>query len=597
MIFNAIVILMVLGLGYAWMVRGFFNAFMHLLCVLVAGAIAFAAWEPLAYFLVKVSPERGILSFVASAAWGIALIVPFAVALLLTRLITDKIVKGNVKNAAAVDYAGGAVCGLVSGVICAGVFTIGVQGLRLSTSLGGYRPLWYTTDRGAGAGSLVLNNGLLLPVDRLTGWLYSGMSKGSMSSGEPLAKWYPSVQAAGFAARISPDGAGSNTIRPQDFRLLSTYSIGTADSAKPATDLLTYEGSSNPQKYLDIHGDPVTKGYLAGYVVEFDAGAKERGKRGGQVMVSNGQVTVLAQNAKGDTTMIFPVAMISESGDASGQLGRWRFDADDTWISSVGGGSKVTMGFEFIVPEGYTPLALNVRQTRLLLNGNTKAFELKDTAERDRRVRSKSIFNAGTGEKGTSKKQRNESKAVVVNSEDRESGFIAGNALGEVVPSQTARSRMSLGDQNEIADGEAKFLQEEIGRGKVPSGKELRVDKFAVGPTQAMVRVDVSGGMPASLLSDAARIAPTDQPILLIDSEGREYEAVGFTFADRDIFQIRYTPGTVLAGVGDTPPISSARDDQKLVLLFVVTKGARIEQMAIGDIVIANLRPALPADK
>jgi hypothetical protein len=604
MIFNILIAGIVLGLAYAWMVRGFFSAFLHLLCVLIAGALAFAVWEPGAYLLMGASPDSGLLSFVESGAWGIALILPFAVFLLLFRLVADKVVRSNIKNAGAVDYAGGAVCGLGVGIITAGIFVIGIQGMRLPTNMG-YRPIWYTEDRAAGAGSLVQTDRLWIPADRLTSALFGKLSEGSMSSPESLAKWHPNLESVGFAARLSPgDGAGRNIIGRDDFQIIKTYTVGPADRAAPAADLLLFEGAAAPQRYLDVRGrapgqdgTPNT-GRLVGYVLEFQPGAKERGKSGGQLILSNGQVSMVARNsATGESIAVFPLAAISENTTADGRLGRWRFDADDVFISSVGGQSNITVGFEFFVPDGFEPIGLSVRQTRALLAGLPEPVVLADTDDRDRRVRSGSIFESET----RTRRIRDDSDAIRVDPSTAAarggdgSGIALTNSVGEIIPSQIARSRLTLDDDNLIADGQAKFLLDEVGRANAPTARNMRVDSFALGRNQAMVQVDVSPGQAMSFASEAARLAPTDQPIVLIDSGGNEYRAIGFVYQDREIFELRYTPGSTLAGVEDTPPVSSTRDDQTLKLLFIVTNRVTIEQLAIGDIVLANFVPPLNA--
>lgn len=604
MIFNILIVGLVLGLAYAWMVRGFFSAFIHLLCVLVAGALAFAVWEPASYFLIGLSPDRGFLSFLQSAAWGVGLILPFCVFLLLARVVTDKIVGANLKNATAVDYAGGAVCGLGVGVLTAGVFVIGIQGLRLPTNMG-YRPVWYTEDRAGGAGSLTITDKLWIPADRITAGIYRGLSSGSMSAEQSLDKWYPDLVTTGFAARLSPgDGSGRNAIRPSDFRVIKTYTVGSPDQTAAATELFAIQGSTAPQRYVDIRGrapgsdGTPAKGYLMGTVIEFEPGAKETGKRGGQVIVSNGQVHLVARNeSTGESITIFPLAAISENAEADGRLGRWKFDANDVFISSVGGQSKATFGFEFFIPEGFSPIGLTVRQARLPIANNDRFPEptvYDSPADRDRRVASGSIFKADDA----ARRQRDASNAATLTGDTdaaSTSGIRVSSSMGEVASSQTARSRLTLDDDNLIADGQAKFAVTEIGRGNTPSGRTMRVESFALGRNQTMVQIDVSPGMPASFTSDAARLAPTDQPLVLIDSNGNEYEAIGFVYKDREIFEVRYTLGNTLAGIEATPPVSTARDDQKLVILFVVTTGVSIEQFAAGDIVIANIRPPLVA--
>jgi len=600
MIFNILIIGLVLGLAYAWMVRGFFSAFLHLLCVLVAGALAFAVWEPLAYLLIGLAPERGLLSFLDSAAWGIALLLPFVIFMLLARVISDKAVPNNLKNATAADYAGGAVCGLAIGLITAGVFVIGIQGLRLPTSLG-YQPVWFTEDRAAGAGSLTHDDRLWIPADRITAGIFQNISEGSMSAPNSLARWHPDLVGAAFAARISPgEGAGRNAISPDNFRVLKTYTVASPYRPVAANDLLAFAGSSTPQRYLGIDAQPVAKGHLFGVVVQFEPAARERGGRGGgQVIVSNGQAQLIAHNAAtGRSTTIFPVAAISENAEADGRLGRWKFDANDVFISSVGAQSQPVFAFEFLVPEGYTPLGLHLRQARQLTADMPPPVVFESVTERDRRVTSGTILRP----EGATRRQRDDSNAVVINGSaiggrgtGTDTGISITNTLGTMVSSQTARSRLDLDDDNRISNGQAKFLASEVGRSNAPTARAMRVDSFTVGANQTMVQIDVSPTMAASFVSEAARLAPTDQPLVLIDSNGNEFQAIGFVYSDREIFEVRYTLGNTLSGISDTPTLSTARDDQKLVILFVVTSGATIEQFAAGDIVLANFRPAMTA--
>ena len=100
MILAALALVIILLIGYTWMLRGFFSAFLHMICVFAAAAIAFAVWEPIAYMLLE---QGGLLE---NSAWAIGLGLPFAVALIPIRLIFDKIIPANVKVLPPVDYIG-----------------------------------------------------------------------------------------------------------------------------------------------------------------------------------------------------------------------------------------------------------------------------------------------------------------------------------------------------------------------------------------------------------------------------------------------------------------------------------------------------------
>lgn len=592
MIMNLIVIVLVLSIAYAWMIRGVFNAMIHMLCTIAAGAIAFAVWEKLALMLINASPERGFFSFLESIAWGVALLVPFAVSLVVLRLITDKVIPNNIKNSTPINYAGGAVCGLVSGVIATGMLVIGVGNMRVSSDFLGYQPLWYNADRTTGAGALVKSESLWVPVDSIVSRAYATLSKGSMSSNEPLAKWYPHLELTGLASRISPgEGAARNAVRPKDFTIKSVYTVGDPAGSTPINTLLKNSDGS-VQKYVDIDEKPVATGMIYGYVLAFEPGAKERGKKGGgQLVVSNGQLRLLVGDGDGHTQTVFPVATISESSQP-GRFGRWRFDAPDVYITSTGGQSRITMGFEFVVPQGYQPLAMYVKNVRVALDNLPKPVAFATTAQRDLRIPTGSILE---GAKGTPQaREFNTASSVVINPTDRSGPASINTRLMDVISTTSAKRGMTINDDNEIVDGDGTFdVKLEVGRRNTPNSRQLRCERYALGEGQAMVKVIVGAGSPIGFLSDAAREAPLDAPMSLIDENGNEYEAIGFEYKDRDIMRLRYTRGSTLTGIQDTPSLSTTRDDQELRLIFIITKGVKIDRFVIGNTQIASFSPPI----
>ena len=108
-----------------------------------------------------------------------------------------------------------------------------------------------------------------------------------------------------------------------------------------------------------------------------------------------------------------------------------------------------------------------------------------------------------------------------------------------------------------------------------------------------MVKLDVGAGSPFGFLTEAARAAPLDQPLKLVDENGNVYEAIGFEYLDREIMELRYTRGSTLTGVSDTPTLSTTRDDQRLRILFIITDGVNIDRFVIGDELIARFSPAI----
>lgn len=601
MILSLIVIGMVGGLTYLWLTRGFFNSFLHMICVLLGGAIAFAAWEPVSYTLLGVLPSTGTFGFLQGCAWAFGLIVPFAIATVVLRLVTDSVVRANVVVSNGVEYAGGAACGLVASSIAVGVFILGVGHLPLSSGFLGYQPVWYNDDRANGVGSLKKTDSLLFPVDQLTATLYSNLSTGPFSPGDSraLATWYPDLHAVGFASRISPEeGKGRNTLRPADFRLQRSYTVGDKSNGTPASELLVDMRSPDvAQPYADLDGQQVTSGYLQGYVLRFEPGAKEQGDRGaGPVSISNGQLRLVVQDTEsGETRNVFPLAVISQASAGENVFGRWRYDSEGVHIASVGGASTTTMAFEFMLRPGEEPLGLFVKGVRV----NLDAVEVPDSSyntvdARDAVVTDGDVLTGG--EAATSSYDL--SQAVTAAPDD---WAIISESMGISVNVQTIKRFFSVADEgNLVTSGEGRYDASEVDRRNVQAiSRSLISDSFGVARDQRIIQIDVSPSTPASLLGPVTGRIAGDVPVRLIDDNGTEYDAVGYLYEDRQIWEGRYTPAAPLGGLNDidAPSLTNSRDDQELKLLFLVSKFIQVEHLAIGDTVIVSFDPPIDVSR
>ncbi|MFT5424626.1 MAG: hypothetical protein ACI89L_002423 [Phycisphaerales bacterium] len=594
MILSLIVIGVVLGLTYLWLIRGFFNAFLHMVCVLVAGAIAFAAWEPVSYALLGVLPKSGTVGFLQGGAWGIGLIVPFAVSLVVLRLVVDSLIKANLTLSSAADYVGGGVCGFIASTIAVGMLVIGMGGLPLSSNFGGYQPVWFNADRSRGVGSIKLTDSLLFPADKLTANLYSTLSLNAFGSSQPLAKWYPELHAVGFASRMSTeDGKGRSTLQPTDFRLQSMYTVGNEKTGTPAGGLLVdMRDPEVPQPYADVNGESVDAGWLAGYVIRFEPGAKENGARGaGPVSIGNGQIRLVVRHDDGTTSNAFPIAAVSQASAGENVYGRWRYNSDGIHIASVGGASTATMAFEFMLRPGDEPIGLFVKNVRVNLEINEPdKVAYADVAGRDAVVTDGDILTGGKVRTST----LDLSEAATAGPED---GVAVSGSLGTNIRLQTIRAHFQVSDEgNLIISGEGQLDKSDVNPQNV-SGLpgNLVVKSFGAARDQQIIKVDVGQSSPSSLLGAVARRQQGDVPIRLIDDNGTEYDAVGYLYRDDQIWYGRYTPASPLNGLNDidTPSLTNSRDDQSLELIFVVSQSIQIEHFAIGDKVIVTYSPAI----
>ncbi len=607
-VFNLLVVAGVLGLGYLWMTRGFFNAFLHLLCTLAAGAIAFAFWEPLSHLLLGVLPTSGFARFLHGMSWGIGLLVPFLLSLIVLRVILDKTVKANVTQATAVDYAGGIICGGAAAAISVGFLVLSIGYFRLSTGFLGYQPAYYSEARN---GSIVRKDKLWLPVDSIVAKLYGSMSEHALASSEPLTKWRPNVELTGFTARMSPgNGAGRNTFNLDDFSLFRAYTVGAPNT--PARDLLSDTFDETPQTYQDLSGQSVASGQLYGYILDFRAGAKEDSK-GAQVLMSNGQIHLIAEktddSARGPRSQtIFPIASVSQAQASDGDLfGRWRYDAEDVFIASVGGASSVKMAFEFIVPTGYTPIAISVKNARLSLDDEAPAAKPTAYANASRRD---AAITSGALIKGGAEVSLDETESVIIDGASVQTnmgrdlpppGVTISHRLGHTLDRQTANRGLTVekdGKDNAIFGGSGSFSEEEAKAGR--SGeRDFRVERFGVAPDQNMVQIVVSGDdMPANLLGTVVRSLDADLTPRLVDTNGNFYDAVGWVYEDKEGVWIRFTPSDTIGSLSELPKtLSRARTDQNLRLLFLVSKGVEIQHYVFGEKAILTFEPPFECDQ
>lgn len=130
MLFGMIMLVLVAAVAFYQYVQGFFSAMISCVLAILAALIAVAYHEPLAEsLLAKPLPAQ---------AHAVALVVIFALAYVLMRLLADKLVTGNVRFSILVDKVGAGAFGLLAAVFTVGVLAIAAQTLPFGPSIGGY---------------------------------------------------------------------------------------------------------------------------------------------------------------------------------------------------------------------------------------------------------------------------------------------------------------------------------------------------------------------------------------------------------------------------------------------------------------------------
>lgn len=613
---NLIAILLMLAIGYLWLTRGFLSSLLNLVCVLIAGAIAFGFWEKSSHLLLASAPD-----FVKPMAWGLGLALPFAIALALLRAMTDAVIRANAKLQPPIDMAFGGLCGILSGVIVSGITVISIGNLHLEQSSLGHKPLDYSA-----SGNVKRDQNLWVPTDAWTAALYETFSRTSLSTAQPLAELFPAAHEFGPANRMNyAEGRARNVFSPGDFDFLSRYTVG-AGGKVPLNQLLTDMWEPSPQQVTDISGDPVTgPARIEGFLVNFRASANEKF---GQVVVGPSQARLIVRDTQtGRTKPAHPIAVISrraitqQSGNQQQgaaqeriEMARFRFDARDTFLATVGGGTDQRWALEFLVPEGWEPIALFLKGVRVNVDPSRKpADEFADAAARDAAIASGALMGAPgarppsgvnfAGPPPPSDANFDRSGAVTVGNGrplpegQNPDGFIETTSLPFTIQKGQQRSLELAPDSNIIQGGQAVFSKEEMqNRGVDP---KLRVDKLLTTPDTTIVQLEVGLNQAASWLNNAGAFteAVNNAPTLY-DTNNVAYVAVGYIYQDSTKIAVRYTPGRTLANVlaPDELPasLSRSRPDQSLRLIFRVTAGVQIREFALGNKTVAYYDPPIP---
>lgn len=588
--------LVVVGLSaYLWCTRGFFSALIHLVCVLAAGAVAFGVWEPLGYWLIGSVDERGGLGWLTGSAWGLSLALPFAITLSILRGAIDKMLPANAQCETTADYIGGGVCGLMSGVICAGIIVLSFGYLRLPSNFGGYQPVSYTS--GTGRGSLEASKDPMSPwVDRITAGLYSKLSLTTLRTAEPLAKWHPDLVSEPGSLRTTYEDVSRNTVKPSGFNLVGWYTVGTPPKGGSIDELLKDSWNTTSQKVTDLQGDPIGNGYLAGFVVKFGASAKEKT---GQVVVGNGQVELVVQNVDedqaDDTKALHPVAVVTNIDDPSQvAYARFRFDADNVYFSSVGGASETVMSFEFPVPSGYMPIALYVKGSRVEISANPGAANFGvpnygTPAERDSKVQAGEMMGMG-GVGPVLDSEGNPVKLPDQPQQTQGTPIQMSNTLGVTIQKGTEQNmdvvEAETGGGYEVTVAHNMQLRKDQLARFGSIDRKLQINRLQVAQGTAIAKVDFTPSELPDEFSAALDKVDKSKPPVLVDNNGTKYQPVGFMFTDATLFTLQYDVGHPIEKFSELPAVSRSNPDKKLTLLYSVSFGVTIEKLQVGDVVL-----------
>lgn len=193
MILNLVIIVFILTMAVMWATYGLFSALLHLLVVIVSGALAFAFWE--------LWVDKLFIGMMPTYAWGLGLALPFAVLLIGLRAAMDSLIRGNVQFPRLANQIVGGAFGACSGILTAGVAVIGIGFLPLPYEIGGFRP--YEVNSVGDVVRTESGGQLWIKVDQIAADFFNRLSNGAFSTSTPLAYYVPDVAQQSAVNRLA----------------------------------------------------------------------------------------------------------------------------------------------------------------------------------------------------------------------------------------------------------------------------------------------------------------------------------------------------------------------------------------------------------
>lgn len=544
MIANGIVLAFILGLAFWWSTQGLFSSLLHLISTVLAGALAFALWEPIVFgFLLERQP---------GLAWGVGLLAPFIVALLVVRILADKLVPGNLDFHNLVNSIGGGALGAVSGLITAGIVMLGL--LQINNLDLQYKPYAVNAD-----GQVEHTQSLWVPADRITATLFTTLSGGSLKpfSGKTLDAYHHDLaKEAGSFNSLTRKGARS-TIRPSKVSVEHAFVIGTKDLPKPGQG----DGS-----FVQVIG------------LDFpDANAAS--DKDGSFTASNAQIALVCESDDGERTTLHPYGWVYRNRNAFGPL----TEAGE-FIRGKSGVGDFKIELLFSLPEDTKPMYLRLKGTRLTLpdepSMNTEEIKRWVATTAWKAGTPPKIVDAGNttdddSEMGHTTGGLADIKGTKVVINDRLPGGIY--SKNKMVGRCTNLKFQKMDDRNAIFSATGSVMKE---TNRV--GKTLAVDRIYHSNNTRIAQVGITSAEAGSMFGKAMQLATAVAAAPeLVDGEGDAYKPIGYMFFDGDRLYLKVDPSNTIRALKQIDR-SNMRDDDRLIIVYRVPVGVTIKQFRIG---------------
>ncbi|MFO0828681.1 MAG: sulfite exporter TauE/SafE family protein [Phycisphaerales bacterium] len=556
-VFNVIVVALVLLIAYWWANQGVLSAILHLACVIAASGLAFATWEPLSLLILEKAPPR-----LQDYAWGLGLLGPFAVYLLLARVAADKLVPGNVNFPSWANMAFGGLAGFIAGVLTIGMCLLGGGFLQSSRDLMGFTGSFRTAE--AKGQPQFDAERLWLPAHKVTAatFEYLGARALAPETGRSIGEAYPHVgdQAFSLHRDAAADGRARTSAPPDSLKLgrfLFSPDFENLDNSKGA------------------------------YLVEIDVGGTAADS-GGEVTVTGAQVRLIEDVPSGSSRpaeVAYPDRWSQPSESGSRQI--WPFDDVLNVATNVPGQQSTKFFFIFPSAKLGNPDASKPAPKFLQFKGLRLRLPALDPSR-------PSATEASAIVRGV---EQNNNAAPIV---DPRAKSVAAKDL--VVSSSIAPAVVSINELTTMEQTDQLLTEgrQEFQRGGQQASQANRIKGLYVREGTAMVRLNISRRLSSiDLWNDRNKVrekAGENATLYLVDSQGNQYAPVGYVWVKPDGVTIMLDPRRGVEAMSDFPNQPSS-GSHELYALFNPTAGAHIVSIRLGNEVVANADLQLTAEK
>lgn len=543
-ILNLLIIVYILGMAYWWGSQGVFSALIHLVAVIVSGALALALWETLTLKLMMgISPTY---------SWTAGLLTPFLLFLLILRLVSDRYLGSNVSFSQVINMIVGGALGVLSAIFTAGILILGISFLPVSPSLAGYQPL-LVEENGDISGKA--GKGLFIPVDTITASFYTTLSSGAFTSGKPMRVYQPELATQAALYRMAYDPYASPVADP---KYVSVSAMITAPTPLKVVDdstitLLGPKARVTGHKLLIL--DTLWK-QLPGM---YDGDSTLR--------VSPTQIRLVFTDENGDTALMSPIAASALSGT---QRRFVPFNDNRTYV--WGDGEEISLAFMFMLAENQRPRFLMVRHARLEIPAEDTG-QPEDALELAGQSSTNQILLSDTPTDG--------SDPTALDRTGPETGQAVLNlGLDDKIPDQISKNVI----QSYIADDTGLVKFSGTAR-KVTSSitKEVLIDHIHTPTHRRTIRVQLDREQ-ANGVFGAARVAAAQVGgIWLEDHLGDKWYPVAYVLRQNTGNQkIHVDLGQPMQSAKELP-LAEIQPGEAFYLYFSVSKGVRIISYNVGS--------------